>query len=98
MSFQTTGSRKVNSTRCCLVFDPHDGKIHYIHRIVTMDGAKETSEQEMEDRTLHLAKELGLNVGKLHIIHVDSRALAHGMRYSVDPQSRKLVGTPVSRL
>ena len=73
-----------------------NGTICHVHRVVTMEGAKNTSEQEMEARTLHLAKELGLNVENLHIVHVDSRVFAPGMRYSVNPQTRKLVGTPVS--
>ena len=97
MQFQTTGSRKVNSIRCCVVFNPADGKIEHIHRVVTMDGARGSSEKEAEARTRYLAKSLGLNVDKLEIIHVDSQALVPGLQFSVDLKSRKLVGTPVSR-
>jgi hypothetical protein len=97
MQFQTTRSQVVSSTRCCVVFDPADGKIAHVHRVVTMEGAKETSEKEAEARTRHLARSLGLSVDKLEIIHVDAKTLAPGHRFSVDVKSRKLVGTPIRR-
>jgi hypothetical protein len=97
MQFRTTGSKQIRSIQCCVVFDPDDGQIQHVHRVVTMDGANDTSEQEMESRTLHLAREFGLNVKKLRIMHVDSHDLLPGRQYSVDPASRKLVSRPINR-
>ena len=90
MGLGTTGNVGVSSARCCVLFDPADGNIHHIHRVVTMRGAKETSEREMEARILHLAKERGLDTNRLQLLHVDPEAIAHGTGYAVDPKTRKL--------
>ena len=74
-----------------------NGAIAHVHRVVTMAGAKETPRDEIEARTLRLAKELGLKTGKLEILHVDADHLRPGMRYAVDPKTRKLVGTAIKR-
>lgn len=90
MNFQTTGNTKIRSLKCCVLFDPADGVIHHVHRVVTMEGAQETSESELEARTLHLAKRKGLDTGRLQVLHVDPAVLARG-HHRVDPATRTLV-------
>jgi hypothetical protein len=91
MNFQTTRDSKIESARCCVLFDPKDGTIHHTHRVLTMQGAQGTSKQQMEARTLHHAKERGLDTKRLHILHVDPEALATPGHYSVNPKTRVLV-------
>ena len=37
MQFRTTGTAKLSSVSCCLLFDPMDSKIRHVHRIVTIE-------------------------------------------------------------
>jgi len=91
MNFNTTGSAKVKSVSCCLLFDPKDGNIQHVHRVVTMEGAPDTSKADLEAQTLKLAKDLGLDTGKLQVLHVEESALEGPGRYAVDPKARTLV-------
>jgi hypothetical protein len=91
MHFQTTGKAKVKTVRCCVLFDPADGNIHHVHRVVTMEGALDTSEKQMATRTLQLAKDKGLDTNRLQLLHVDPAALATRGRYKVDLKTRSIV-------
>lgn len=97
MDFKTTGRARVQSVKCCVLFDPADGEILHTHRVVTMDGAAEVSEREVEKRTLELAKGFGLKVAKLRSLHVDAGAFEAGKRYAVDPKSKRLVAVAAAR-
>ena len=87
----TTGKKKIRSVKCCVLFDSSDGKIRHVHRVVTVEGAEEPSTEQVEKRTRQLAKELKLDVTKLHALHVDTSAIKPGLRYAVDPSKRRLV-------
>jgi len=91
MTFLSTGRTQVRSIKVCILFDPSDGTIHHTHRVVTMEGADETPEQLIEQRTLQLAKELGVEVAKLQLLHVDAGSMEPNKRYAVDPRRRSLV-------
>lgn len=91
MTFQSTGRAQVRSEKCCVLFDPSDGAIRHVHRVVTMEGADETPEQIIEKRTLQLAKELGVEVAQLQLLHVDPRSIEPGQQYVVDPAKRCLM-------
>lgn len=90
MKFSTTGSQSVKSVSCCLLFDPQGGEIHHVHRIVTMEGAPDTSTAELEAQTLRIAKNLGLDTKRLHVLHVEANEFSERARYSVDPAKRTL--------
>ena len=91
MKFVSTGSDSVKSVSCCLLFDPQDGKIQHVHRVVTMEGAPDTSKKDLETQTVKVAKDLGLDTGRLQVLHVEEEALSEPARYSVDPAKRTLV-------
>jgi hypothetical protein len=91
MRFLSTGRSQVRSVKCCVLFDPSDGAIHHVHRVVTMEGADETPEHLIEQRTLQLAKELGLEVTGLQLLHVDPHSLEPNKQYQVDLSRRCLV-------
>jgi hypothetical protein len=98
MNFQTTGQGKVSSVSCCLLFDPMDGRICHVHRIITMEGAPVTAQAALESRTLQLAKELGLDTGRLRILHVAEEALTEAAQYTVDPVSSTLVKRKIAAI
>jgi len=91
MTFLSTGGTQVRSVKCCVLFDPSDGAIHHVHRVVTMEGADETPEQLIEKRTLQLAKELGVEVAQLQLLHVDAHSIEPNQQYVVDLSKRCLV-------
>jgi len=90
MNFQSGGNAKVKSIRCCVLFDPRNGEIRHVNRVITIEGAAETSEKEMAERTLRLADSLGLETKRLQLIHVNHEALVQGHRYKVHTKTRKL--------
>lgn len=90
MKFSSTGSQNVKSVSCCLLFDPQGGQIHHVHRVVTMEGAPDTSQAEVEAQTLRVAKNLGLDVKRLQVLHVGANEFSERARYSVDPAKRTL--------
>ena len=91
MNFHTTGSAKVKSISACLLFDPTDGTIQHLHRVVTIEGAPDTTKADLEAQTLKLAKDMGLDTARLHVLHVDEKALDEPAHYTVDPKARTLV-------
>ncbi len=91
MQFKTTGTAKVRSVKCCVLFDAKTGAIHHVHRVVTMEGATETSEAQMEARALKLAGDHGIGTAKIQIAHVDAKAFAERARYKVDTKTRALI-------
>jgi hypothetical protein len=90
MNFQSTGNAKVQSIRCCVLFDPKDGSIRHTNRVITLEGATTTSEEQMEQRTLRLAASLGLDTKKLRPLHVNPEDIAPGHRYKVHTKTRSL--------
>jgi hypothetical protein len=60
-----------------------------------MEGAEPTPQAAVEARTLELAKGLGLDTGRLKVLHVPEEAVAEPARYSVDPASHALVKHPL---
>jgi hypothetical protein len=91
MSFQAGGNAKVQSIRGCVLFDPKDGSIRHINRVITLEGAVATSEKDMETRTLRLAASLGLESASLQLLHVNHEAFVAGHQYKVDTKTRSLV-------
>jgi hypothetical protein len=91
MSFATTGTKKVVSAQCRVVFDPADGTIHHIHHVVTVEGARSSSQQEIEQRTRDMATGLGLDMTRLDVVSVEPHHLVRGTKYKVNTASRALV-------
>ena len=90
MIFQSTGNAKVQSIRCCVLFDPKDGSIRHTNRVITLEGATTTSKEQMEQRTFRLAASFGLDTKKLRPLHVNHEDIAPGHRYKVDTKTRSL--------
>ena len=94
MKFETTGRARVQSVRCCVLFDRSNGTIRHVHRVVTMEGAEETPQGEIERRALRFAKDLGVVVSRIAPLHVDPDIFEAGKRYMVDPRTRRLKEAP----
>jgi hypothetical protein len=95
MNFTATGRSQVRSVKCCVLFDPKNGAILHMHRVVTMEGAAETPDKLVEERTRQLAEGLGLDVASLELLHVDAKVIQPGVKYTVDRGKRSLIAARV---
>jgi hypothetical protein len=91
MQFKTTGTAKVRSIKCCVLFDRETGVIQHVHRVVTMEGVAEKTDAEIEAMALKLAKDRGIKTKKVQVAHVDAKAFATRARYKVDTKTRALM-------
>jgi len=91
MNVMSTGVPRVLSEKCCVLFDPKDGAILHVHRVVTMEGAAETPDSLLEARARHLAKGFGLDVASLEFLPVDPTHIQPGVKYTVDRGKRCLI-------
>ena len=80
----------MQSVKCCVLYNRSDGKIHHLHRVLTIKGADETSKKDVEQRTLELAKELGINMEAMKLLDVDESSIEPGKRYVVDVNNQRL--------
>jgi hypothetical protein len=93
MNFTSTGSSQVRSVKCCVLFNPKDGAILHMHRVVTMEGAADTPDEVVAERTRQLAKGFGLDVASLELLHVDANLLQPDVKYTVDLDKRSLIAS-----
>jgi hypothetical protein len=98
MNFTSTAKTQVRSEKVCVLFDPSDGTIHHVHRVVTMEGTEETPERDIEKRAHHLAREFGLDAAKLHALHVDGSKIEPNTMYTVDAVKRRLVAVKKGKM
>jgi hypothetical protein len=91
MNVMSSGAPRVLSEKCCVLFDPKDGAILHVHRVVTMEGAAETPDHLLEARARQLAKGFGLDVASLELLHVDPTVIQPGVKYTVDQGKRCLI-------
>src|SRR6476660_6707876 len=91
MQFKTTGTAKVRSIKCCVLFDRETGAIQHVHRVVTIEGVAEKTDAEIEARALKLAKDHGIKTHKVQTAYVDAKAFATRARYKVDTKTRTLM-------
>lgn len=89
-NFLTTGNFKVKSVNCCVLYNPNNGEICHVHRIVTMENAYEASTKELEQRTLEMAGELGTDISSMKLLHVDEKMIESGKKYKVDVNNQRL--------
>jgi len=93
MRHVTTGNNKIQTEKCCIVFESSSGKIRHIHRVITMMGAEERAEKAIAEQALALAKKHGAADAKLDAIHVDPKAVEVQGHYQVDVKNRTLVAS-----
>jgi hypothetical protein len=96
--------RVVASVKGCVVFDSATGVIQHVHQVVTIDGADETTDDEVARRALTFARErldsgtalpgetaIRAVEGELAVLPFDPTRLDLSRPHRVDPQTRSLV-------
>jgi hypothetical protein len=104
--FDNVGSTDyaVRSVKACVVFDSATGEVRHVHQVVTIEGAEETSDDEVTRRALSLARERlesGIALpgeqavraveGELEALPVDPSQLDVTRQQRVDLQTKSLV-------
>ena len=85
------GTIKVVSEKCGILFNSKNGQILHIHYEDTLEGAEETSDRELEQKMLTMAKERGMQPPRAAVLHVDPNALEPHTDYKVDTKKKVLV-------
>jgi hypothetical protein len=81
----------VSSGRLCLVYDATSGEILHTHRVVTLEGGTEPSDDEIARYAVLLAQRRAGADQRLEALHVERGALEPGRRYRVDYMNKALV-------
>jgi hypothetical protein len=79
------------SSRVCVLFDPHDGRIVHVHGITTLDGAKQIGADELAARVIAHAKGFGHEVAGLKTLHVPIAAMRQPGSLKVSADGREVV-------
>ncbi len=94
MPFQTTGKRRIVSAKSCVVYDKVKGRILHVHHVLTIEGAQEASDSDVEKKAVELATSRGIKPAKISVLSVDPKLLESHARYKVDVKKRVLVELP----
>ncbi|HZZ11571.1 MAG TPA: hypothetical protein VFE79_12850 [Paraburkholderia sp.] len=84
----------IRSMKACVVYDETSGSIHHHHRVLTLEGGQEPTEQEMAQQALDAfshSPNAKNPAGRLSVLQVGHDALEAGKRYRVDHAMQALV-------
>jgi flavin-binding protein dodecin len=82
----------VQSIKACVVYDSANGRIHHVHRVLTLVGGREPSEDEIAADALRAMGSLPEPPTRvLEVLHVHHSAVESGKRYRVDLTTKALV-------
>ena len=81
---------KLKSIDTIVLYDPENGKIHHMHRVLNLEGCSPLDPQEVEKNLILTAGKLGHNIEKLKILHTESLQDISGS-YRVDIEKKTLI-------
>ncbi len=96
MKPMVTGKTEVQSDRACVVYDPETGRIHHVHRVVTLRGGAEPQPHEIEARARELATKKGKDALRLKTLMVAPENLRSGAKHRIDVKTNSLVSEPIT--
>ena len=88
-SSSTMGTSRIQSVKTYAVYDAA-GTIVHAHSVVTVEGAHETTDEDVQRRALELASRHVADVRALRTLRVEQTQLVKGVRYRVDLESCSL--------
>lgn len=89
MVVQSSSTEGIRSVKTYAVYNA-EGTIVHAHSVVTIEGADETPDEEIERRALELAAMHVDDADSLRTLRVDQAELERGVRYRVDPETDSL--------
>jgi len=93
---ESGGTVPVKSSRTCVVYDPDSGRVHHVHRVVTLEDGQEPSERQIEAHAMEILKRKGRSTEKLKALHLPSDKVEMQQLMSVDPKTGSLISKPKS--
>lgn len=82
----------IRSIKACVIYDEASGAIRHHHRVLTLDGGHEPTQQEMADQALEAFRKHGnATAAKLGVLHVGADEFEPGKQYRVDHGTQTLV-------
>jgi hypothetical protein len=96
MEFVSTDDGRVRSVKCCVLFDISSGEIQLVHRVVDLDGADETADEDVVRRALALANDVRLNTAALEALLVEPSTITGSTHYRVDTRTKSLIEMPAA--
>lgn len=87
---QTGNAPKLKSVYAISLYDPTDGRICHMHRILNTEGSSPLDPQQMEQNAITNAEKFGHNVKKLKVLHTPDMQNISG-NYRVDLEKKILV-------
>jgi hypothetical protein len=75
-----------DASKVCILYDPKDGRVVHVHGVTTMQGGKNVSHAELEQRAMTHAKAFGRSVEGLKSLHLPPSAIPQhgGLRVNAD--------------
>ncbi|TQF02584.1 hypothetical protein E6W39_10320 [Kitasatospora acidiphila] len=92
MTFLTNIKLGVKSSRSCVLYDA-EGEIRVVHEEVTLDGAHERADKDLERLTRELSQRQGVDVEGLNTL-LHAGALEPGASYRVNVADKSLIRQP----
>jgi hypothetical protein len=83
------GTFPVLSTKAYVVHDP-SGRIYHVHQVVTFEGGREPTSEEITEDALAQVRKRMPSAGEMTVLAVEPDAMKLGTRYRVDAASRSL--------
>jgi hypothetical protein len=90
MNFGSTNQERVESTKCCVVYEKASGEIRLVYEEVTLEGGTETTEDEFRRSVQALSHERSLDLAT-HDLLLRDELLEPGVAYRVDVAKNSLV-------
>lgn len=84
---------KIVATHAVALYDPENGRIAHLHRVLTLEGGAHYSPEHHEQNARAYAEKMGHPVKTLHALHVPNLRSAAG-RFRVDVHKQSLVEVP----
>jgi hypothetical protein len=76
--------------KVCVLYDPKDGRVVHTHRVLTMPGGEDVSDEELEARAKDMAHRAGHDVTSLWTLRVPGEECDGSSQYRVDLAMNKL--------
>ena len=78
------------SNRICVLYEPTEGRVIHVHRVLTMPGSRHVADDELEDRAKDCAKRAGHDVSGFSTLRVAGEDYDGSIQYRVDLEKKKL--------
>jgi hypothetical protein len=80
-----------DASKVCVLYDPSDGRVVHVHGVTTIQGGKEPTQAELEQRATTHARALGRAVPGMKSLHVPLSAIRQHGGLKVNPAGTGLL-------